>query len=256
MKLYCIFSLALTLSGGHLFSQTNDSELIKALFPSMPAELKRNVVVLVGLRNSPQPCPPAFTNLLSNTNLLSSADQKLIKEVVLKYKNVTTNSGPSGSKLMGRVMRQYSFLGETNTFPVARFAYTNSLDLEEIASLFDNKEIIARFRTPAGGGYDILAMNGMLMQYQEYKNGVLDGLYIYLNNPNQPNTDYDKCYFYIRFENGKAANKYITWDEDGKIAFELEFKRPLDILKYSRQKMDLSWTEMPTSTTSPIQSPK
>src|SRR5712671_5181460 len=89
------FILTLLLFSISLHGQTNAAPITK-YFPSLPPKLQRNVVVLVDMDN-PQPCPPAYTNLLCNTNLLSPAESKLIHKVMLKYKSVATNSGPVGS---------------------------------------------------------------------------------------------------------------------------------------------------------------
>jgi antitoxin component YwqK of YwqJK toxin-antitoxin module len=103
------------------------------------------------------------------------------------------------------------------------------------------------YRTASENGYDVELYRGILLRYLEYKNGILDGLCVYPNDPARPNTKFDRCFAYLRFVKGKALGKYIVWDENGLIASEMEFKKPFDILKYSAAQFDLSWTKLPTN---------
>jgi hypothetical protein len=98
LRITFLFSMVFHVS--NLFGQTNRAELFKYIYPSMPVELQDNIAILVGFLDDkpPQHCPPAYINLLSNTNLFSPNEEKQIREVALKYKNVTTNSGPAGTK--------------------------------------------------------------------------------------------------------------------------------------------------------------
>ena len=260
--LQLILGLSLLFSNINLFGQTNREQLLKIVFPSLPLELQDNIIVLAGLmdasnREQSMPCPPAYTNLLSNTNLFSPAEEQWIKEVALKYKNVTTNSGPAGTVFKEWKTRQMKLSEKlTHTYPVAFFNYTNSSDHEEVVSKYDGQEVIAHYRTPSEDGYDVKLYRGMLMDFQEYKKGVLNGLFIRPNSTSHPNTNFDKCYGYLRFAEGMAVGKYICWDNTGKISSEMEFKKPFDILKYSFAKFDLSWTEVPTNTTNSVPSQK
>src|SRR5664280_2019698 len=94
MKPFLIFSLSVLLSGT-LFGQTSQ----RLYVPYLDKESQSNVIVTV--ESAGEPCPPEYTNTLSNTNLFTPEEQKLIGDVFVKYKNVTTNSGPPGSILIG-----------------------------------------------------------------------------------------------------------------------------------------------------------
>ncbi len=53
-----------------------------------------NIEVFAGGMNDEQPCPPEYTNAISNTNLFSVEEQKFLEEIPTKFGRVTTNSGP------------------------------------------------------------------------------------------------------------------------------------------------------------------
>jgi antitoxin component YwqK of YwqJK toxin-antitoxin module len=117
----------------------------------------------------------------------------------------------------------------------------------------DPHQITVRYRTQSGDGYDTDLINGSIFAYQEYKNGILDGLFVVLHDPNNP-SDQEHCGMWSRFVNGKILGKFIMWGKDGKIQNMAEFKEPFDFLKYQTLKMDLSWTEVPTGKTNSIPS--
>lgn len=209
-----------------------------------------NIIVTADF-DHPKPCPPEYTNLISNTNLFSPAEQEKLKEITLKYQNVTTNSGPAGSVFKGLELRQEKVETWTNTFWVACFAYTNSAAQEEIRAYAGPRYIIARFRTQAGDGYDVSVINGSIFAYQEYKNGLLDGLYAVLHDPNHPE-ETEHCGMWARFVKGKILGKFLTWGQDNKIVVEADFPEPFDFLKNGSTKLDLAWTEI---TTNSVQNP-
>lgn len=242
------FMLVLSL----LFSVCMNNNAEQLIFPLLTLESQTNVAVTADM-NHPKVCPLEFTNLLSNTNLLSIAEQRLFLEIAKKYKNVTTNSGPVGAAFKGLSIRQRKFQKHSETFPVACFTYTNSADQEEIASFFGDKQyVIGRYRTTAGDGYDVIVFHGALVQYQGYKHGLLDGLCVQINNEDDKN----RLVTWTRFSKGKAIGKFVMWGEDGQIIAEAEFKHPFDFLKYQTAKFDLAWTEAQSSTTNSVHSSK
>ena len=235
-----------------IHSEENRSERLK--FPFLPLEYQSSAFVTADMEH-PKPCPSDYTNLLSNLNLFSLTEQEKMKKVALKYKSVTTNSGPYGSVFQGFALRQTegvrlieksTWTVVINTFPVACFTHTNSGAKEEIASSF-NGEIVARFRTQAGDGYDVLLIDGVINKYQEYKSGILDGLFVEIHDPNNHNDD-NHCIYWARFANGKIWGKFLMW-QDGQIIVMAEFKKPFDILKFQTIKMDLAWKKPHTSET-------
>jgi hypothetical protein len=236
-----------------------DQNARQLIFPFLPIECQSNIIVTADL-DHPKFCSQEYTNLISNTNLFSLSEQKELTAVSLKYQNVTTNSGPTGSVFIRWVLRQRpevkltnesTWIEVTNIFQVACFAYTNSDSKEEIAFFPDN-EIDARFRTKAGDGYDVLLFKNAIIKYQEYKNGLLDGLFAEIHDPNNID-DKEHCASWTRFVNGKIFGKYIMW-QDGEIGVMADFKQPFDFLKYQTIKMDLSWSEAPSNSTNSIQS--
>jgi hypothetical protein len=247
MKLkYAIFAMILSCI---------DSHAEQLIFPLLPIESQSNIIVTADF-DHPKLCLPEYTNLISNTNLFSIAEQNKLNEVTLKYQNVTTNSGPAGSVFKGWGLRRtkYPALGvPTNVFWVACFTYTNSDAQEEIRS--DAVGYIkVRFRTPTGDGYDVSFVKNALITYQEYKHGMLDGLFVALGLIAPSNPKYEEhCGAWARFVNGKILGKFIMWGPNNlvgkqvgfQIVAEAEFKEPFDFLKYQSIPIDLAWTEVP-----------
>jgi hypothetical protein len=100
-----------------LLAQTSSHELHD--IPFLDASQSNVIVIVNALRagnSAPQP-PPAYTNLLSNTNLFLPVEQSLLASLPSKYKGVTTNSGPPGTTFIGLIK-------STNGL-VARFQYSN-----------------------------------------------------------------------------------------------------------------------------------
>lgn len=248
-QLYIAISIFFLLCGETLFGQNDSSKHL--VFPFLSVKSQGDIVVTADL-NNPINCPISYTNLLSNTNLFSQAEQIKLNEISKKYANVTTNSGPAESEFAGFGIRQSSFMGDTDVFLVSCFVYTNIAAKEEI-DFHNDGQIVSRFRTQAGDGYDVKLIDGRLFQYQEYRKSVLEGLYIAIKI--SPSPGEDKCGSWARFRGGKILGKFFGWDDDGKIVIEAEFKRPFDFVKNQIVKTDLSWTEMATSMISPIRSP-
>ena len=242
----------------------------RLIFPFLRLEGQSNIVVTADF-DHPKPCPPEYTNLLSNTNLFPLDEQKKIREVTLKYKNVTTNSGPVGSVFKEFGLRQLKYADSTGTNSqlwVACFAYTNSEDQEEIWSYYGQN--IVKFRTEAGDGYDAMFRNNFLITYMEYKHGLPDGLFVFAHDPMYSYAD-EHCAMWTRFIKGKVLGKFIVWQMSPiiygqaefkitdsttfKIAAEADFKEPFDFLKYQSIPIETAWTEVPASQTNSVPNP-
>jgi hypothetical protein len=96
MKLKSLL-LGLLFCAGNLFGQTNlDMELLLPTISIGVGSFDRfhftNGLVDAGLSNldvvikTSTPCPPEYTNMISNTNLFSIAEQKLLADILLTYK--------------------------------------------------------------------------------------------------------------------------------------------------------------------------
>jgi hypothetical protein len=224
MKLqYIIISLCLLTSAHKLLGQP--SQTAQPAIPFLDVASQSNMVVIVADLDRPQPCPLKYTNLISNTNLFTLEEQNLIKEIQIKYKNVTTNYIPSGSVLIG--------LEETNGGWIAHFQYTNSDAHEEIK--VDAMGLLAKFRAKSDEGYDVTIynykpdMNGISdFEFDQIRHGVNDGLALILHG--------NHCQSWMRFADGKAVGKWFEWgqelDEAGKLIIEVEFKQPYDYKKH------------------------
>ncbi len=136
-----IVSLSLLLTAS-VFSQTKQikQQLIDFLDPGSQTNL---IVIRNG--DVSLPCPPKYTNVISNTNLFSHAEQKLLQEIPLKYENVTTNSGPPGSFLVG-------LNKNTNGYWVTLFRYTNS-DAQDVITF--GWRITAKYADKTNDGYEV-----------------------------------------------------------------------------------------------------
>jgi hypothetical protein len=224
----------------------------RLIFPLLRLESQSNIVVTAGIGQAVGehriPCPPEYTNLLSNTNLFSTAEVQRLKAIPLKYKSITTNSGPAGAIFKGMVERQWRFGNRITTFRVSCFAYTNFNAWEEI-SISGAEETMVNFRLESGDGYNVQLSDGRnarVIRYEEYKNGVLDGLYV------SQGFDEDHCTMWARFVRGKIVGKFISWNHYGQIDAEAEFKEPFDFLKYAVGKADMSWDKVPTTQTNSV----
>jgi hypothetical protein len=99
MKLRSILiSLSLLISSSVVLGQKNQSE--KRFIPFLDKGSQSNVTVTVAdVFGDGVPCPRVYTNSLSNTNLFTLEQQRLIEDVLAKYTKLTTNSGPPGTEL-------------------------------------------------------------------------------------------------------------------------------------------------------------
>jgi hypothetical protein len=233
MKLrHIILGLSLLFFAGNLFGQTN--QVKKIFVPFLDEESQSNVVITVSDFGSEQPSPLEYTNLISNTNLFTPKEQKLLEEVFIKYKNyqdLTTNSGPPGTVLVGLYKTNFiiPIIHKTNEQWVARFQYTNSEAQEEVRL---GNGIAMRYFTKTGDGYIVGIGNSGgdlgLRLFQIKQRGVLDGLQVdFVNN---------RLQLYMHYTNGKAIGKYFMWNpRNGNLILEAEFKEPYDLEKHRLQ---------------------
>ena len=78
------------------------------------------------------PCPLEYTNIISNTNLFTPDEQKLLKEIPLIYSKVTTNSGPLGSVFIDYHAKPIESSYGTFWYWTSRFQFTNSDVIDEV----------------------------------------------------------------------------------------------------------------------------
>jgi antitoxin component YwqK of YwqJK toxin-antitoxin module len=156
--------------------------------------------------------------VLSNTNLFTRAEQKLMAEIREKFKNVTTNTAPAGTRLTG-TNKSYVFLDPQDS-TLRHYQYENSGDYVEI--LFTDydgkgeKAKVAFFVAKNGDGYEML-FDGT---FRQFKNGQLDGLWI--------DCEDGHCAALMRFVNGKAVGKWLMWNRGGDEYMEADFEKPFD----------------------------
>jgi hypothetical protein len=205
-----------------------------------------NVVVTVSDVDDPEPFPLKYTNVLSNTNLFTPAQQELLQAIPTKYRDVATNSGPLGTALVGLTRAAFAG-GIYREGVIAHFAYTNSAAQEHIV-FFGSREKVVKYQSEPGCGYYALLVDGSLCGYEEFRDGELSGLFTCFYH--------DTCTMWLRFTNGKALGKFLVWARRGLgepppsgLAVEAEFKEPYDFLKYQQMRFDLTWMDSPTTNT-------
>jgi hypothetical protein len=239
-RLIAILFTSLFLWAGNLFSQTN--QIGRLLIPFLDTESQSNVLVTVW---GEKPSPPKFTNTLSNTNLFTPEQQKVIREAFVKYKNVTTNSGPPDTVLAGLYKSNFVFKTQNRTGEVenwvADFRYTNSTAHEEIRF---GKGFSARFRNASNDGYNVFFTrtgSGTLFSFGEVKNNLVNGLFArFEDNHAQGMTwdfrlaNFDGNYLeeYRHYTNGLVLGDFLLWDKSGNMLLEANFKTPYEFEKH------------------------
>jgi hypothetical protein len=238
-----IFGLSLLLSG-NLFGQTNQAD--RLFLPFLDKESQSNVIVTLNLSGDGIPCPLEYTNMLSNTNLFTFEEQKTIQEVFIKYKNVTTNSGPQGTELVSLYKTNYIVKAMNKDWPVekwvASFQYTNSNAKEEIR--LGGNVLFASFRTESNDGYNVNITStgsGPILRFIEFRNGVVSGILAEFANTHQSWTndyrqdEFDGCPVdeYRQYTNGLVLGKYLMWNpKNNNLILEAEFKEPYNFEKH------------------------
>jgi hypothetical protein len=230
MKLQRItLALTLLLPVGSLFGQTNKVD--RLFIPFFDKESQSNIDVAVSDFREGQLCTEECTNVISNTNLFTVKEHKMLEEVLEKYKHYldfTTNSGPSGAVLVSLYKTNVPLadIHSTNPYYVALFRYTNS-DANETIWL-RGRSISTSFRTKERDGYDvgILPMGGGLMlQFLQVKEGKHDGLFaVFVNSILEE---------YRRYSNEMVIGKYFMWNpRTGRLLLKADFTEPYDIKKH------------------------
>ncbi len=218
-KFYFILGLNFLLAV-NLFGQAETSK--QPLLDTLDADSQTNVLVIRNEGSPLPPCPPEYTNLISNTNLFSAAEQILLHEIVQKYKDVTTNSGPAGSILVG-------LNKDTNGFWVANFQQTNSDVRDEITFSFVKKRIMCLNKNGDGYGASVEYLFGKsddaTVDVCQFKHNLRDGLIVSFYNNGH-------CLTWMRFSNGLAIGKWLEWNSVGGLTTEVEFRTPYDFERH------------------------
>lgn len=239
MKLpHLALGLSLIVFTGDLLGQTNQTRLF---LPFLDKESQSNVVVSV--YGEGQPCSMEYTNVLSNTNLFTSEEQVLIKEVFVKYQSVTTNLGPAGTVLAGLYKTNLPVKERSRTIEiqqwVSRFQYTNYEACETISFDAHGAGLTAEFRTSSNDGYNAALGNvsgGTLLIFKKVKRNLLNGVCAAFDDRrdqgiawNYGRADFSNAHLeqYMQYTNGLIVGKYLIWDtENGKIVVLADFKEP------------------------------
>ena len=239
-----VLSLSLLFLAENLFGQINQP--VRLVIPGLDPASQSNVLVRICDLNGGQLCPQAATNVLSNTNLFTLEEQRLIADVFLKYKNVTTNSGPAGTVLTGlyKTNSVVSARGKTVNVEnwVAHFQHTNSEAHEEITI---GRTLSAKWRNKSDDGYNVYfnwVGGGTTLRFMEVKQGLINGLFAEFVDLHQQGTtwDYKLASFddgrlteYRQYTNGMVLGKLFMWNaRNGNLLVQAEFKEPYNWNKY------------------------
>jgi hypothetical protein len=192
-----------------------------------------NVEVIASGGNDEVPCPPEYTNVISNTNLFTADEQELLNYITQTYGDETSNSVPPGSVMVSFKATPVQTSWGTHWDWVARLQFTNSDLTDEITpggDLYRHK-----VRNRAGDGYDFNidptaprssaygGGSGPDFWFQQMKRGVKDGLFVEVVHG-------DHCQQWMRYSNGWAVDKKLYWDPNyNKLAVWAKFKEPFDI---------------------------
>jgi hypothetical protein len=231
IKRFILSGLCLAIVTGELLGQTN-SPSRKLLF-GFDAASQTDVDVIASGARDEVPCPPEYTNVLSNTNLFTRDEQKLLDEIALVYGNETSNSVPAGSVMVDFHATPMPTSWGTNWLWVAHLKFTNTDLTDEITpggDLFRHK-----VRNKDGDGYDFNITptlfhprsygeeSGPEFWFQQIKHGVKDGLYVNVIPGGH-------CTKWMQFSNGWAVDKKLCWAAgSGELTVWAKFKKPFDI---------------------------
>jgi len=240
-----ISGLALIVLGQTLLGQTNQTK--RLFFPFLDEESQSNVVVHISDPfGDGQPCPWRFTNVLSNSNLFTPAEQKTISEIFVKYKNATTNSGPPGTVFdsvykTNYVIKAWKATANVENW-VANYHYTNSDAREKITY---GAGMMAEFRNKLDDGYNAsftCTGDGTLLNFWEIKHGLPNGILSRFADCHGqgPNWDYRLANFtnshlteYMQYTNGMVMGRVLSWNAlTGRLLVDAEFNEPYDMKKH------------------------
>jgi hypothetical protein len=219
------------------------AEQIRLFIPGLNTVSQSNVNVFVSSIENGVPCPIEYTNILENTNLFTSKQQNILRAIFTKYANVTTNSGPQGTRLASLVKTNFVIEGAYNRSAkvenwIARYDYTNSEDHEVITI---GRSLRAEFRNKFNDGYDVFfnrTGSGTLLGFAEVKRGELDGILVEFNDGHSQGTSWNfrradfseaRLFEYKQFNKGFVLGRYFMWNpSDGRLLIHAEFKEPYD----------------------------
>jgi hypothetical protein len=238
------FILSLCLSVTNLFGQTDQAE--RLLIPFLAKESQSNIIITISdIFGNGRPCTTAYTNSLSNTNLFTPKEQELIRGAFVKYIKITTNSGPSGTKLVNLYKTNTVITAMNRTVNaewwVGQYRYTNSDAMEEVTW---SGGLFAKFRTKSNDGYNVhigRVGTGSSFRFMEIKNGLINGLLVEFQDfhAQSLNWDYKASDFsgnyiteYRQYTNGMVLGKYLMWNKIGNLIIEADFKEPYDFEKH------------------------
>ena len=226
-----ILSLCLLMVTDNLYGQTNHPP--KKLLHGFDTASQRNIDVIASGGNDAVPCPPEYTNVISNTNLFTADEQILLNYITRTYGNETSNSVPPRSVMASFKATPIQTSWGTRWDWVAYIQSTNSDLTDEITpggDLYRHK-----VRNKAGDGYDFNINptaprtsaygggSGPEFWFQQIKHGVKDGLFVNVVHG-------DHCSQWMRYSNGWAVDKKLYWDPNyNKLMIWAIFKEPFDI---------------------------
>lgn len=225
-------------------AQTNPAG--RLFIPFLDKESQSNVTVAVCDFGHGQLCPLKYTNTLSNTNLFTLEEQKKIREVFVKYNNVTTNIGPPGAVLTALYKTNYTIKAVGRTVEaedwIAHFQYTNFAGYEEVRF---GGGVFARFRDAFNNGYNVSfnrTGDGTLLTFGTIKQNIIDGLFVRFddNYPQGETWDFRLAHFdgnhleeYVNYTNNMLIGKYLMWNPiNSNLGLEADFKEPYDFKKH------------------------
>ena len=223
----------------------------RLFIPFLDPASQSNVAVTVSAFGKGQSCPPEFTNSVSNTNLFTPEEQQMIRDIFVKYKNVTTNSGPPGTILINFYKtnfiapplywvktNEYWRTHRTNEELISEFEYTNSESREQIRF---GGGMLAVFTNKLNDGYNASFArtgSGTLLTISERKHGLHVGILARFDDlhPQGTSWDYRRADFsdahleeYMQMTNGMVLGKWLMWNpQDGSLMLEAESKEPYD----------------------------
>jgi hypothetical protein len=216
-----------------------------------PASQSNVIVSVLSASDKGDPCPVQYYNVLSNTNLFTLEQRVTIKEALVKYKNVTTNSGPPGTVLISFYITNLvasppywvgtnAYWGKqhTNELWVSTFQHTNSGDQEEIKF---GLGISAKFTNKSNDGYNVSIArtgNGSLLSFTERKHGSVTGLLVRFADVHAQGITWDRRLAdfsegrleeYMQTTNGMAFGKWLLWNPTtGGLIMAADCKDPYD----------------------------
>jgi hypothetical protein len=224
----------LLFAAGNLFGQGSHPAKMTTL--SLYAASHTNIdVIASGSWDEEAPCPPEYTNIISNTNLFTPEEQRFLNEIPVKYGNVTSNSGPAGSVLVSYRATLVSHYWGTEWLWLSRFQFTNSDLTDEVSPGGDLLRHVVRNK--AGDGFDLNINpneprssgfgggSGPMYWFKQVKHGVKAGLSVEIVHG-------DHCSSWMQYSNGMAVDKWLGWDPNKPyLIIWAKFKQPCDIDK-------------------------